>query len=632
VKLQRRALALLLGMAAILPGVAAAAAPPPSAPPRTAAAQQQSADWWVTIQSYLDGDALIVGKKILLSLLCSSPAGSSPSSCRGSSTAACVGPPRQQAGREAAPRRPDRARPGHPGRPAAKPPPPNALERFIASVVFYMLMLLVVVGVLQFAGLSQAAGPIQGLVDTVVQALPLVGKAVIILLVAYFGGLLLGRLLSKALAFMRVDSRFAELGPDRAGRRVGRRRQHPAVLADRRRRRVLARHARRPRRRLRRPAHHPDLRAPQQRPRPRHRRHPLGRLRRLLVLAGYILGRVVRVVVHNLLDSLGVNRLIDRIGLGRLFGASKPSAVLGLLAMTFIMFQASIAALNELGLVTLSGPLTEMMSRFWVVLPNLAVSVLVIAAGVVIGRIIRNVVAATLRNLGFDRLVARLGISTISARPDKLGEPAELAGFLVHVAIIILATAQACENLQLHTWAVYLNAFLGYAIKNVLVAMVVVGVGVAIGNYVRDLIAARSPDPLDNRNRWLGEFARYTDPRVRRDHGDPAARHRRELRPPRLRPAVRRPVPRLRPRLRPRRPRGRQRDRPQERPQGRGRQARDRDHPDPLEPQLDVHPRRRRLDPPVHPPSRRGWPRGQPLFFMPPSRPPRTRREPCAGD
>ena len=79
--------------------------------------------------------------------------------------------------------------------PAAKPSAPNQLERGIANVVFYMLMLLVVVGVLQFAGLSQVAGPIQGLVDTVVQALPLIGKAVLILVIAYFAGLILSRLI-----------------------------------------------------------------------------------------------------------------------------------------------------------------------------------------------------------------------------------------------------------------------------------------------------------------------------------------------------------------------------------------------------------------------------------------------------
>lgn len=504
----RRALAALLGAAALLPGVAAAA-PAPIAPARPAAAP--AADWWTSAQGYLGGDALLVGKQLLLSLLLFFAGWLV---AKFASWLVYRGLCRTSIDNKLAEKlrlgvllEPD---PGAPGTPP-KPPPPNALERFIAAIVFYMLMLLVVVGVLQYAGLSQAAGPIQGLVDTVVQALPLVGKAMLILLVAYFGGLLLGRLLTRALALLRVDARFAELSTPTeqaaAATAVATTKPFSRTAGD-----VvfwvvmLAGLA----------GAFDALRiTPISDPLNNALDRVVGVIpslgfAALLMLAGYVLGRVVRVIVQGLLGSLGFDRLVARVGLGTLFGAHRPSAVLGAAAMSFILFQATIAALNELGLVTLSGPLTEMMARFWVVLPNLAVSALVIAAGVIVGRIVRNVVSQALRNLGFDRLVARLGVSTISARPDRLGEPSELAGFLVHAAIVVLATAQACENLQLHTWAVHLNAVLGYAVKNVLVALVIVGVGVAIGNYTRDIITARSTEPLDGRSRWLGEFARYT--------------------------------------------------------------------------------------------------------------------------
>lgn len=512
-KLHRRALAALLGATALIPGVAAAAPTTvPPAAPRPGAVPVQT-EWWVSAWDYLSGDALIIGKQVGLSLLLF---------LAGWLVAKFVawlvfrGLCKTQFDNKLAEKlrlgillEPDAAGT------APKAPPPNALERFIANIVYYMLMLLVLVGVLQFAGLTQAAGPIQGLVDTVVQALPLIGKAIVILLVAYFGGTLLAKLITRGLSvgFLSVDRRMAELQTEdpvaagAAGAAAATQKPFSRTAGDVVFWIVMAAGL---------AGAFDALRiTPIAEPLNNALDRVIGIIpslgvAALLVLAGYILGRIVRVVIHNLLDSLGFNRLADRIGIGKLFGTSKPSAVLGTIVMAFIMFQASIAALNQLGLVTLSGPLTDMMARFWLVLPNLAVSVLVIAAGVVIGRMIRGVVAATLRNLGFDRMVARLGISTISARPDRLGEPSELVGFLIHVAIVILATAQACENLQLHTWAVYLNQFLGYAIKNVLVALVVVAVGVAIGNYVRDVILARGADPLDNRNRWLAEFARYT--------------------------------------------------------------------------------------------------------------------------
>ncbi len=382
----------------------------------------------------------------------------------------------------------------------------NQLERFIANIVYYMLMLLVLVGVLQYAGLSQAATPIQGLVETVVQALPLVGKAVLVLIVSYLAGTILSKLVTRGLDLIRVDSRFAELS------------EAPAAGA-------------------------------QQRPFSQAAGNavfwlvmvvglagafdalkiasvsgPLNNaLDRVVALVprlaigaviftvGYVLGRITRVIIHNLLDALGFNKLIDRLGMTGLFGGKKPSGIVGLALMAFIMLQASIAALNELGLITIAGPLTDMVARFWLVLPNLAVSSLVVVVGVFIGRLLRGVVGGALRGLGFDGLMLRLGFPKLEDRADRLGEPSELAGFAIQLAVVMLAAAQACENLQLATWASYINQFLGYLLRHVLVAVAIVGVGQAIGGYVRDLIAAEAAEgeAQSGTARWVGEFARY---------------------------------------------------------------------------------------------------------------------------
>ena len=507
-KLQRCALLLSAFLGA--PGLARAAASPPPLRPGEA----PPSDWWLSVQDYFATDGMIIARQVLLSLLLF-VAGWLVAKliafvvyrglCRTSLDNKLAAKLRLGVLME--------------GEPVpAKPAAPNQLERAVATVVFYMLMLLVVVGVLQFAGLTQAAGPIQGLVDTVVQALPLVGKAALILVVAYFAGLILGRLVRAALTGLRLDSRFAELStpvPSDAASIV--------VTADPAAARPFSRAA-------------GDvvfwlvmvaglagafdaLRiAPIAEP----LNHAIRRVvvvvpslafAALLVLAGYILGRIVRVIVHNLLDSLGFNRLVDRLGLGRLFGHTRPSAVIGRVAMAFIVVQAVIAALDTVGLVTLSGPLSAMMARFWLMLPNLAVSLLVVVAGVFIGRLLRGMVAATLRNLGFDGLAHRLGFPEVAPRGDRLGEPSELIGFFVQIAVIVLAAAQACANLQLDTWAHYLDGFLGYLLKHVLVAVAIVAVGIAIGDYVRALVQAHSTpspgDPADRQGRWLGEFARY---------------------------------------------------------------------------------------------------------------------------
>jgi hypothetical protein len=225
----------------------------------------------------------------------------------------------------------------------------------------------------------------------------------------------------------------------------------------------------------------------------------------VLVAAGWFGGKIARSVVRKLLQGIGFDGLVERLKLGKLTGSTSPSDVVGVVAMVFIVVQAVIAALNEVGLATLSGPLTDMMAQFWNLLPALAVSVVIVVVAVFVGQLLRRVVAAALRNLGLDRFMERIGFQKLSEREDRLGEYSDLVGLAVQIGVVLLGVAQALDNLSLETWAGYVNLFLGYIVKNVAVATLVVGVGFAIGNYVRDLVRAREGAAND----WMAEFARY---------------------------------------------------------------------------------------------------------------------------
>ncbi|MBX7077994.1 MAG: mechanosensitive ion channel [Nannocystaceae bacterium] len=383
----------------------------------------------------------------------------------------------------------------------------SVVERFVSRVVFWLVMLLVIVGVLEFAGLQQVASPIQGMVDTVVQALPRVGKAALILLAAWIAGRVLRIFVTGALERAGVDRRFAKLTESREGETQQFSQTIGAVvfwlmiffglagafdaleigpIADS----------------LRNAVDYVVSLAPRL------------AIAALLVIAAWVIGRIVRTVVRNLLQSVGFDKLVARLQLDKLTGKSSPSDLVGLALYAFVMFQGSIAALNKLGLETLSDPLTHMMTRFWGLLPAIAVSVLIVVVGVIVGRLLRKLVATALANVGFDRLMARLGFQKLPDRPDHLDQYSEIVGLALHVGIILLASAQALDNLQLDTWSAYVNAFLAYMVKNVAVALLVVGVGFGLGNYVRDMIRSRRAEGAAEQaaapqQEWLGEFARY---------------------------------------------------------------------------------------------------------------------------
>ena len=114
------------------------------------------------------------------------------------------------------------------------------------------------------------------------------------------------------------------------------------------------------------------------------------------------------------LETLGFDKLVAKVKLDGLFGSSTPSKVVGWLAMALIIVQTVIAALDRVGLETLSHPMTDMMGQFWALLPALAISALFVVIGVMAGRLLRTIVHKALVGVGFDRLMERIRV-----RPDR---------------------------------------------------------------------------------------------------------------------------------------------------------------------------------------------------------------------
>ncbi|MEX1365352.1 MAG: mechanosensitive ion channel [Nannocystaceae bacterium] len=380
----------------------------------------------------------------------------------------------------------------------------GGLERFVAKVVYYLIMLLVIVGVLDIAGIEQMAAPLEGLVDTVVQALPRIAKATIILVIFYVAGRILKIVITRALDGLGVDTRFAQLTESEADDAPDSPRRFSVVAGNAAFWLLIVFGL------------GGALQALEIEPLAAPLRNAIDRVVGILptlavaliiVAVGYAAGRILRVVARKLLQGLGFDDLVERVGLRKVTGDSSPSDVVGLALMVFVVLQATIAALNELGLETLAGPLTSMVAKFWNILPALAISVVIVAAGVFVGGLLRRLVGSALRNLGFDRLMERMGFGKVSDREDRLGEFSEMVAFAVQLGVVLLAVAQALDNLALDTWSVYLNTFLGYLLKNVAVALAVVLVGFIIGSYVRDLIHSRQGD--SETGKWIAEFARY---------------------------------------------------------------------------------------------------------------------------
>jgi len=382
----------------------------------------------------------------------------------------------------------------------------DRLERVLAQTTYYLLMVAVLVAVVEILGLQQLSMPLQTMLTSIGSAVPLLLKAVLILGGAWAVGRVLQALVTKVFDRMGLNKRYSELSKtgtdapegdipsfsENAGALVfwlamfiGLAGASDALEIN--------------------PLAGPLLNAIDQ---------AVGFLPSLgvavaLMFGGFVAGRIARAVVQNLLTTAGFNALMGRVKLDGIFGETSPAGAMGLVTMIFIQLQALIAALNELGLETLSAPLTDMMARFWNLLPDLAVAIFIGVLGLSIGRIVRGMVERGLRNVGFNQLLERLGLGQFSHHAEELDEPSEVVGLAAQIGVMLVAAVQILEHLGLDTWSGYVNALLSYAVQNVLVSLGIVIVGFAIGKYLRSLVASQFADgSIDGAARWMGEMAR----------------------------------------------------------------------------------------------------------------------------
>ncbi|MFQ5724247.1 MAG: hypothetical protein ACE5G6_07105 [Terriglobia bacterium] len=190
----------------------------------------------------------------------------------------------------------------------------------------------------------------------------------------------------------------------------------------------------------------------------------------VLLVAGAIVGWVVKQVVYHLLRLLRFDHLANRLGLAQVIervGLSRGSSyVVGQFTGLFVILVAVILALNALGPTG-----SDLVQRFFSFLPHLLIAVLILVVGGILAAFI-----------GRGALIAAVNARLASARL--------LAG-AVRVFIWLLATIVALEHLGIGRTTLAIT----FA---VLFGGLVTGVAIAFGMAGKDL-ARQALDSLVKR-------------------------------------------------------------------------------------------------------------------------------------
>ncbi len=248
----------------------------------------------------------------------------------------------------------------------------------------------------------------------------------------------------------------------------------------------------------------------------------------LIGVVGWVIARIVRGIVTNLLTAAGADRLGARFGLSRSAGGQSLSWIIGTIVYVLILIPTATAALDALQIPSISGPATAMLNQILNALPQIFTAVLILVAAYVIGKFVAELVTNILTGIGFNNVFNWLGLQSPSTpgfqssapspsmggqttlqdptsprMPTTTRTPSEIVGVVVLVGIVLFAAVAAIDVLNfpgLKTIVVGLLAVFG----QILAGLIVFAIGLYLANLAFSIISSSNTP----QSRILGQTAR----------------------------------------------------------------------------------------------------------------------------
>ncbi|PLZ46079.1 hypothetical protein CBP15_22605, partial [Fischerella thermalis WC442] len=142
----------------------------------------------------------------------------------------------------------------------------------------------------------------------------------------------------------------------------------------------------------------------------------------IIGVVGWFIATIVQRIVTNLLAATGIDNLGTRLGLSRTEGTQPLSRIIGTIVYVLILIPVAIAALNTLQIAAISVPAIAMLQQVLNVLPAIFTAIAILILAYFLGRFVADLVTNILTSIGFNNILSVLGISP---PPRRIVIPAE---------------------------------------------------------------------------------------------------------------------------------------------------------------------------------------------------------------
>ena len=398
------------------------------------------------------------------------------------------------------------------------------IESWIATLVFWIIMLFVIIAALNALQLQAVSTPLNTLLDQITGFIPKLLGAAILLGIAWVVATVVKTIVTRGLGALNIEQRMGLAASDTGDFSITDTLGNalywfifllflPAVLNALQLNGTL---------------------------------EPIqGMLNKILALLPNILGAViiaavfwfvaniVKRIVSNLLAATGIDNIGRKAGLGAGGRGQSLSSIIGTVVFVLILIPGIISALEQLQINAISAPATDMLNQVLDLLPKIFAAAVVLAFFYFAGQFVADFVTNILTNIGFNNLLQWLGISSTTpgaqpfprsaspGEPIDLGlgteqptmiqtepqmgskTPSELVGLLCLVGIMLVATLTAVDILGIPALEDVFRILLAIA-GQVLIGVVVFAIGLYLANLAYSLILSSGT----SQSRLLAQSAR----------------------------------------------------------------------------------------------------------------------------
>lgn len=237
----------------------------------------------------------------------------------------------------------------------------------------------------------------------------------------------------------------------------------------------------------------------------------------LIAAVGWFVANVVQRIVTNLLATTGIDHLGSRFGISSNAGAQPLSTIIGTIVYVLILIPVAIAALNALQIQAISVPAIAMLQQVLNALPAIFTAAAILIFAYFLGRFVADLVTSILTSIGFNNIFSVLGLPTpTTPSRQTVGDaataprlptrtPSELAGIVVLVGIMLFATVAAVNILNIPALTALVSGIL-IIFGRILAGLVVFAIGLFLANLAFSIITSSG----DRQALVLGQVARIS--------------------------------------------------------------------------------------------------------------------------